>query len=329
MRITKLCRELSNLDSVLPFAELSRASVAIAGGKGAQLGELSRVGIPVPPGFAVTTHAFDEFVKHNKLEAKIKAVLAGVSPSDTESVNGASSKIRRIISQGDTPKQIEKDILHHFELLGAKYVAVRSSASAEDSSAASWAGELETYLNTTSETLLPTVKKCWSSLFTPRAIFYRFEKGLQDIYVSVGVVVQKMVQSEVSGVAFTANPVTQNRNEMIIEAGFGLGEAIVSGMITPDNYLVDKGELALIDVTVNQQEQMIVKHEQEGKVSNKTLQVPAEKGSKQKLSGKQILELAGLCLRIEKHYGFPQDIEWALEGGKFYITQSRPITTLT
>lgn len=316
------------MDYVLPFAELSKASVAIAGGKGAQLGELSCIGIPVPPGFAVATHAFDEFLKHNKLEEKIKQILAGVDARDTESVNEASRKIRKIISEGKTPKEIGQQIAHHFEQLGAKYVAVRSSASAEDSSAASWAGELETYLNITSETLLATVKKCWSSLYTPRAIFYRFEKGLADTYVSVGVVVQKMVQSEVSGVAFTANPVTQNRNEMIIEAGFGLGEAIVSGMITPDNYLVDKGELTLIDVTVNEQEQMIVKSGEGGKAVNKTLEVPHEKRGKQKLAGKHIIELALLCSHIEKHYGFPQDIEWAFEGGKFYITQARPITTL-
>lgn len=317
------------MDYVLPFAELSKASVAIAGGKGAQLGELARAGIPVPPGFAVTTHAFDVFVKENNLEQKIKEILAGVDPKDTESVNAASRQVRKIIHEGKTPREIEQQIIHHFEQLGAKHVAVRSSASAEDSSAASWAGELETYLNTTRGELLPAVKKCWSSLFTPRAIFYRFEKGLAETYVSVGVVVQKMVQSEVSGVAFTANPVTQNRGEMIIEAGYGLGEAIVSGMITPDNYLVDKGELVLLDVNVNEQEKMIVKHEEgEGAVVNKHLDVPHEKRSKQKLAGKHILELAQLCADIERHYGSPQDIEWAFEGGKFYITQSRPITTL-
>ena len=316
------------MDFVLPFAELSRASVAIAGGKGAQLGELARAGIPVPPGFVVTTHSFDEFIRYNKLEEKIKSILSSVEPHDTESVNSASIKIRKIISQGNTPKELEGQVVRHFGQLGAKFVAVRSSASAEDSSAASWAGELETYLNTTEETLLDAVKKCWSSLFTPRAIFYRFEKGLQDTYVSVGVVVQKMVQSEVSGVAFTVNPVTQNHNEMIIEAGFGLGEAIVSGMITPDNYLIDKGEMTLTDVNVNEQEKMIVKSEGNGKVENAELEVPHEKRGKQKLSGKHILELAQLCAQIEKHYGSPQDIEWALEGGKFYITQARPITTL-
>ncbi len=316
------------MDYALPFEELSKASVAIAGGKGAQLGELTRLGIPVPPGFVVTTHAFDVFVKENELGQKISEILGGVDPHDTEAVNEASRKIREIIQRGKMNEEIRESILKHHELLGARFVAVRSSASAEDSSAASWAGELETYLNVTHDKVVSTVQKCWSSLFTPRAIFYRFEKGLAETYVSVGVVVQKMVQSEVSGVAFTVNPVSQNRNEMIIEAGFGLGEAIVSGMITPDNYLIDKGEQMLLDVNVSEQEQMIAKLEEGDNVVTKTLPVPEENRGKQKLSGKNILELARICSRIESHYGSPQDIEWAWEGEKFYITQSRPITTL-
>jgi len=316
------------MDYTLRFDELSRSSVAIAGGKGAQLGEMTRASIPVPPGFVVTTHAFDEFITHHNLQEKINEELGKVAQSDTASVNAASEKIRAIIEKAYIPKEIEANAIRQFDLLGAKYVAVRSSATAEDASAASWAGELDTYLNTTRETLLDAIRMCWSSLFTPRAIFYRFEKGLQNTHVSVGVVVQKMVQSEVSGVTFTANPVTKNLGEMVIEAGYGLGEAIVSGMITPDNYIVDKGDAVLMDVNIGEQEQMIVKSETDGKAANETLEVPAERRSMQKLAGKQILELARICHGIEKHYGSPQDIEWALEGGKFYIVQARPITTL-
>ncbi len=313
-------------DFALPFAELSKASVAIAGGKGAQLGELTAAGIPVPPGFVVTTHAFGEFMKENKLEEKIAKVLAAVEPHDTDSVNAASEKIREMVLKGKTPLEVEQSIAKHYSDLGARFVAVRSSATAEDASAASWAGELDTYLNTTAETLLETVKKCWSSLYTPRAIFYRFEKGLANTYVSVGVVVQKMVESEVSGVAFTVNPVTQDRTQMIIEAGWGLGEAVVSGAITPDNYVVDKAEEMLLDVTVAEQEKMIVKKSESG--GSHEVPVPHEKRGRQKLAGKSILELASVCKRIETHYGSPQDIEWAFEGGKFYIVQARPVTTL-
>jgi len=177
--------------------------------------------------------------------------------------------------------------------------------------------------------LLESVQKCWASLFTPRAIFYRVERNLQKKDVSVAVVVQKMVNSEVSGVCFTVHPVTRNSDQMIIEAGWGLGEAIVQGIITPDSYVVEKSKIPssagfLVDVNVSNQEKMIVRDK------NGTAEKPvsAAKEEKQKLSERQILELAKICLKIEKHYGFPCDIEWALEKGKFYITQSRPITTL-
>jgi pyruvate,water dikinase len=214
--------------------------------------------------------------------------------------------------------------MSEFKKLKAQYVAVRSSATAEDSKTASWAGELETYLNTTEKDLLNKVKKCWSSLFTPRAIFYRHEKKLLKSKVSVAVVVQKMIQSEVSGICFTVHPVTKDKNQMILEAGLGLGEAIVSGQITPDSYVLDKRDWSIMDINIAEQTMMIAK---KGKITAQ-IKLPKAKGGKQKLAGKQIVELAKLCGTIEKHYGFPCDIEWAMEKGKFYITQSRPITTL-
>jgi len=223
------------------------------------------------------------------------------------------------------PKGLAALITAEFKKLKAKFVAVRSSATAEDSSAASWAGELETYLNTTDKTLLANVKKCWSSLFTPRAIFYRHEKKLLKTKVSVAVVVQQMVASEISGIAFTVHPVTQDRNQMIIEAGYGLGEAIVSGSITPDSYVIDKRDYSLIDVNVASQGRKIVKGPAGGV---KWAPVTAPVGAKQKLNGRLIVDLAKICSKIEKHYKFPCDIEWAYCGAKFYITQSRPITTL-
>ena len=172
--------------------------------------------------------------------------------------------------------------------------------------------------------LLEKVKKCWSSLFTPRAIFYRFEQKLHKTKVSVAVVIQVMVQSEVSGITFTVHPVTEDPNQMIIEAGLGLGEAVVSGMITPDAYVIDKEDFNLIDINVAEQEKYIIKTPK----GTEFIDISGNKGHKQKLSNAQIIELAKICINIEKHYGFPCDIEWAWHKKKFYITQSRPITTL-
>jgi len=203
-------------------------------------------------------------------------------------------------------------------------VAVRSSATAEDSLSASWAGELESYLNVTKETLLDAVKKCWASLFTPRAIFYRFEKEMHKEHVAVAVIIQKMVQSEISGITFTVHPVTEDRNQIVIEAGYGLGEAIVGGMITPDTYVVNKKELIIEDRNISRQKIMIVR----GAEGNKEEIVPLEKQELPKISDEQIIELSKICIAIENHYGFPCDIEWTLENGSFYIVQSRPITTL-
>jgi len=201
---------------------------------------------------------------------------------------------------------------------------VRSSATAEDSSVASWAGELESYLNTTKTDLLKNVKKCWSSLFTPRAIFYRYEKKLYNQTVSVAVVIQKMIQSEISGICFTVHPVTEDYDQMVIEARYGLGEAIVGGKITPDTYIIHKINKNILDSNISKQEMMVVR---ESSGVKETI-VPKVKQEKQKLDNKHILQLAKICQNIENHYKKPQDIEWALKKNKFYIVQSRPITTL-
>lgn len=306
------------------FKNLSKNDVKIAGGKGASLGEMTNNKIPVPPGFVVLASAFDKFLEETDLGVEIDAKLKKVNKRDINSIEEASEEIRDLINDEKFPEDIRKEILKDFNKLKTKFVAVRSSATAEDSSIASWAGELESYLNITKEDLLKYVKKCWSSLFTPRAIFYRFEKKMHDRKVSVAVVVQKMVQSEISGIAFTAHPVTRDRNQMVIEAGYGLGEAIVGGKITPDTYIIDKKNKKILDKNISDQKIMIVK----GSTGTVTVKIPKFKRIKQKLRNKQILKLAQTCAIIEKHYKFPQDIEWALEKGKFYITQSRPITTL-
>ena len=308
------------------FSQISKKSVKEAGGKGASLGEMTQAGFQVPPGFVVLADTFEKFVKEAGIIEDIQAELNRVNYKDTNSIDRASNVIRDIVDKSIVPKDVEDSIKKSFADLGAKFVAVRSSATAEDSKTASWAGELETYLFVTKVNLLKQVKKCWSSLFTPRAIFYRHEKKLLNTKVSVAVVVQKMVDSSVSGVAFTVHPVTEDKNQMIIEAGLGLGESIVSGSITPDSYVIDKKDKLIMDIAIaNQEKMMIIKGAKGGL---KWQKVPKVKQEKQKLSGPKIMELSELCLKIEKHYKHPQDIEWGMEKDKLYILQSRPITTL-
>lgn len=314
------------------FPQISKKDVAIAGGKGASLGEMTQAKIGVPPGFVILASAFEYFLSQEtrtevaEVGLEVESKLKKVNFKDTNSIDLASNVIRDIMADTPIPKVLAEEIKNEFKKLKTKFVAVRSSATAEDSSVASWAGELETYLNTTEKNLLENVKYCWSSLFTPRAIFYRYEKKLADQKVSVAVAVQQMVESEISGVAFTVHPVIKDKNRMIIEAGFGLGEAIVSGQITPDSYIVDKRDLSILDINVSEQKRMMVRKGATG--GNIWQAVPKAKQETQVLSGKQIIELAKICVQIEKHYKKPQDIEWAYAKGKFYITQSRPITTL-
>ncbi|MFA6485861.1 MAG: PEP/pyruvate-binding domain-containing protein [Candidatus Magasanikbacteria bacterium] len=325
------------------FKQISKADVAIAGGKGASLGEMTQAKIPVPPGFVILAGAFDRFLTETGLNQEIKARLKEVSLDDTNSIDKASNVIRDVIHDRPFPKDLAKEILDAYDKLISSdnkkilrvaqddrcLVAVRSSATAEDGAVASWAGELETYLNTSKKDLIVRVRECWSSLFTSRAIFYRHEKKLIDHDVSVAVVVQAMIQSEISGIAFTVHPVTEDPNQMIIEAGYGLGEAIVSGQITPDSYVIGKKDLNIIDISIGEQTRQLVKLKSKNAdgESNGWVELGPE-GVKQKLSEKQIIALAKICQKIENHYGFPCDIEWAFAGGKFYITQSRPITTL-
>ncbi|MFH1621349.1 MAG: PEP/pyruvate-binding domain-containing protein [Patescibacteria group bacterium] len=304
---------------------LSKADTAIAGGKGASLGEMMQAGISVPPGFVVLAAAFEKFLKETDLNIEIDAILRSVDHQKIHTIENASEKITNLLMRLEMPYDLAQKIQKSFKELDAKFVAVRSSATAEDSSEAAWAGQLESYLNTTKEDLLENIKKCWASLFTSRAIFYRFEKGLYRQKISVAVVVQKMVESEVSGVAFSVHPITQDKNQLIIEAGFGLGEAIVSGQITPDSYVVEKQPQRIIDKNAETQLRGFYRAKKHG---NEWRNIPKEKGEKQVLSDKEILMLTKTILNIENHFGFPCDVEWAKEKNKFYILQSRPITTL-
>jgi pyruvate,water dikinase len=307
------------------FESISKKDVGIAGGKGASLGEMTQVGIPVPPGFVILAPAFDEFLKVADLDVELDAILDHVDHAVMHQIDEASERIKALIMDKEIPLAMAEEIQGSFKELDAEFVAVRSSATSEDSADAAWAGQLNTYLNTTEEKLLKNVKKCWASLFTPRAIFYRFEKGLHGKPISVAVVVQKMIQSEVSGIAFSVHPVTQDYDQLIIEAGFGLGEAIVSGSITPDSFVIEKNKWMIIDKNITTQERGLFRKSEGG---NEWLDIPTDKGERSTLTDDQVIELAKLVVKIEKHYGFPVDVEWAREGGNFYITQSRPITTL-
>ena len=307
------------------FKNITKNDAAIAGGKGASLGEMTRAGIPVPPGFVVLSSAFEQFVAESGLEVEIDAALDSVKLEQMHTVEGASEKIQALILATETPADIKSEIEKEFRALRCRYVAVRSSATAEDSARAAWAGQLDTFLNTTAETLLENVRRCWASLFTPRAIFYRFEKKLGGQKISVAVVIQKMVESEISGIAFSVHPVTQDRNQLLIEAAYGLGEAVVSGSITPDSYVVEKNTWLITSVYVADQEREIVRLASGG---NEWKPVIESKRNEQKLTREKILELAKLIALIEDHYDFPVDVEWALLNHKFFITQSRPITTL-
>ncbi|MFH0835637.1 MAG: phosphoenolpyruvate synthase, partial [Candidatus Micrarchaeota archaeon] len=317
------------------FSEISKDNLAIAGGKGANLGEIMNAGFPVPDGFVVSAEAYFEFIKENGIDRVIQEHAGNLNVDDNEALNRASEEIKKAILKGTAKAETRAEIIRSYNrLCGVSliptrnqevYVAVRSSATAEDLPEASFAGQQATFLNVKgADDLVNAVRKCWASLFEARAIYYREQNGFEHLKVGLCAIVQKMVQSDISGVMFTVDPVTNNEDTIVIESGFGLGEAIVSGQITPDRYIVDKNTGKIIEKTINEQEMMITR------VGEKTehVDVPEELREKQKLGDDEIETLAQYGLRIEEHYGFPQDIEWAVEGRKMYIVQSRAITTL-
>ncbi len=314
--------------AVLWLSEISKDDVSIAGGKGANLGELLRNEIPVPNGFVVDSRTFVEFIEKTGIKDDIIKILENLNVEDTEQLNEASKKVREIIESAEIPEDIKKEIKKAYRQLCEEereevYVAVRSSATAEDLPDASFAGQQETYLNVKGEeNVVEMVKKCWSSLYTPRAIYYRIQKGFRHEDVSIAVVVQKMVNSEKSGVMFTSHPVTGEKIA-VIEAVFGLGEAIVSGIVTPDTYVYDRTERKLKEVKIGDKKLMIVRQ------NDKTVEIELGNKAKERvLSDEEIERLVEIGEIIEEHYGHPQDVEWAIEKGKIYIVQSRPITTI-
>lgn len=316
---------------VLWLKDLRKEDIPLVGGKCANLGEVSGVlGIPVPGGFVVTAHAYQVFLEQSGADRLIASMLPGLDESRIEDLEAASKNIRSSIERLQVPQDIEAHILSAFEKLcrsaGRKdlAVAVRSSATAEDLPGASFAGLQDTFLNVTRKNLLNSIKRCWSSLFTPRVIAYRKEKGFSHADVRISVAVQTLLFSKASGVMFTLEPVTGAVDRVVINAAWGLGEAIVSGQVTPDEYVVEKRTLRILEKHVMSKSRRVVSDKKGG---TKWEAVPEEIRDIPTLTDEQVVRLARYGLEIERHYGSSQDIEWAMdETGDLFILQVRPET---
>jgi len=319
---------------ILWFDEIGMEDVPRVGGKSASLGEMTRrTGVPVPYGFATTAEAYRYFIKWNRLEEKISEILTQLKdPNDTQTLQKVGKTIREVITNSQMPPDLESAIKEAYKELGNKinepepFVAVRSSATAEDLPDASFAGQQETYLNVKgAEEVVEKVKECFASLFTDRAIFYRIQKGFDHMAVALSAAVQLMVFSKASGVMFTLNVANGDRSVVLIEASWGLGEYVVQGKVTPDEYLVRKSDLEIVSKNVPTKTVMLVRLPGGGTVEK---EVPSELKDRQVLTDNQIKELAKYAIEIEKHYQKPMDIEWALDerDNKLYILQARPET---
>jgi pyruvate,water dikinase len=319
---------------VLWFDEIGIEDVPAVGGKSASLGEMTRrTGVPVPYGFATTAEAYNYYLKTNKIDMKVAEILEEVKdPNDTKTLQSVGARIRKIIATADMPPDLEKEIVKAYRALAKKvgekdpFIAVRSSATAEDLPDASFAGQQETYLNVhTDKEVVEKVKECFASLFTDRAIFYRIEKGFDHMSVALSAAIQLMVYSKSSGVIFTLNVANGDRDVVLIEAGYGLGEFIVQGTITPDEYLVRKTDLEIVQRNVPTKTIQLARLASGG---TEEQPVPAKLQDKQVLTDEQIKELAKYAIAIEKHYKKPMDLEWALDDrtNKLFILQARPET---
>jgi pyruvate,water dikinase len=317
--------------NILWFKDINHQDISQAGGKGANLGEMYHLGIPVPNGFVVTAQAYFKFLEFNHLTDQIRHLLTATDVNQPEQLSQVSNKIKKIISKSSIPEDIALDIMKAYHRLsdygGLKHVpvAVRSSATAEDLPDASFAGQQETFLNVIGEAnVVQRVRDCWASLFTPRAIFYRQKKNFDHFKVGIAVPIQKMIQSEVSGIMFTVNPVTNNKNQIIVETIWGLGEYIVQGKITPDQHLIDKTNWTIISHLATPQDVQLIKSTQE----TKEVKVPKSKNNQPKITNQQAIKIAKIGQKLHNHYAKPQDVEFAIQDNQVYIVQTRPITTI-
>ncbi|MDG0949079.1 phosphoenolpyruvate synthase [Bacillus paranthracis] len=311
---------------VLDFQEIEKGQLSLVGGKGLNLGELSNIqGIQVPEGFCVTTVGYEKAIEQNEELQTLLQQLTKLKLEDRAQIGEMSKEIREVIMAVQIPSDVVEAVAHYLSRFGNEHAyAVRSSATAEDLPYASFAGQQDTYLNIIGkEAILQHVRKCWASLFTERAVMYRMQNGFEHNQVSICIVVQKMVFPEASGILFTADPVTSNRKVLSIDASFGLGEALVSGLVSADNYKVKEGK---ITETMIATKKLAIYAVKEG--GTETKQINSAQQKIQTLSEQQILQLERIGRQIEAYFGCPQDIEWCLARNTVYIVQSRPITTL-
>ena len=324
---------------ILPLSD-TQAALETIGGKGLSLAKMINAGLPVPDGFHVTTEAYWHFVTANALQDRILAALTDADMSQPATLEAVSATIGRFFADGKIPAEVESAIRDAYgdmgdrvsrmanrqsQIVNRKSVAVRSSATAEDLPEASFAGQQETYLNIRGEeALLEAVRKCWASLWTARAIAYRIKNNIDQNTVALAVVVQEMVEAEAAGILFTANPMNGKRDEVVINAAWGLGEAIVGGLVSPDTIIADKASGKVKQVDVAEKTVITVLTE------SGTAEIPLDDARRKSkvLKEPQVIELVGIARKIEDFYGKPQDIEWCHAGGRFYVVQSRPITTL-
>jgi pyruvate,water dikinase len=314
---------------IVGLAEVSESDLPLVGGKASKLGELVRRGLPVPPGFVVTTELYQAFVDATALRTEIPGALAELDPADPASVDRTSRRIRSAFESTDFPPALRDEIATAFrayvEQNHVVFSAVRSSATAEDLDEASFAGLQDTYLNVRGvDAILRDIRRCWGSLFTPRVLVYRARKGFDHTTVRLAVLIMRMVNSSASGILFTRDPNT-GENHMIIEAGWGLGELIVGGEVTPDHYVVDGNSLAVVHKLLSEQAVRLVRDPDGG---NRREEVPVADRSRQKISDESIHQLVSLARLIESHYRQPMDIEWCMEDATLYIVQARPLTAM-
>ncbi len=320
---------------ILWFEEVGKGNIGQVGGKNASLGELIKAGVKVPPGFAVTTMAYKEFLRETGIEERVGEILSSLDVEETEALQKASEEIRRLIEGASLPGGIRESIEKGYRELCRRLrtervpVAVRSSATAEDLPTASFAGQQDTYLWVEgTEEVTKKVMKCWGSLFTPRAIAYRVKMGFPHEKVAISVGVQKMVNAKAAGVMFTLDPTTGDPSKVVIEGSWGLGEAVVSGSVTPDKFVVDKVTME-VSKTISPKTLECVFDPERGEVVHAV--VPEERQRCECLGEEEVRELANLAKRIEDYYGGPQDIEWSIDREisfpeNVFIVQSRPET---
>lgn len=320
------------METIRWFETLRQGDVLVGGGKGANLGELIAAGVPVPPGFVVTSAAFDAFLRQSGLREPILAHLRDLDVNDTTTLQQTARELQEQVLAAPIPEEVAEPTRRAYAELSRRagqaeeFVAVRSSATAEDRPHTSFAGMNETFLNVRgAENVLRAVRQCWASLYGARVIFYRREQGLTEEGMSIAVAIQRMVNSEKAGVLFTLNPATGDDSVLVIESSFGLGDAVVSGSVRPDRFEVRKADLAITRREIRHKDFLDTRDEEGRNVRRELSDEDAERPS---LSDDEVREIARLGRQIGEHYGAPQDVEWAIEGGQVYIVQSRPVTAV-